>query len=96
MLSEIIIGVIYGAIVGHIGNLLLFRKLDDNRREGNEPLRGVGGVFFLRYGLDGLGLVILYLVMKSAAALVAAALSITVAVKISLYVVYMRKGGRFD
>ena len=46
--------------------------------------------------LGAIGLVILYLVMKSAAALVAAALSITVAVKISLFVVYMRKGGRFD
>lgn len=96
MLVEIVIGVIYGIIVGHIGNILLFRKMDDNRREGTDPLRGVGLVFFLRYGLDGLGLVILYLVMKSAAALVAAALSITVAVKISLIVVYMRKGGRFD
>lgn len=96
MLVQILIGVVYGAVVGQVGNLLLFRKMDSNRQEGVEPLRGIGGVFFLRYGLDAIGLVILYLVMKSAAALVAAALSITVAVKISLFVVYTRKGGRFD
>ncbi|MFZ5813734.1 MAG: hypothetical protein ACOY93_00345 [Bacillota bacterium] len=96
MLVDIIIGVVYGAAVGHLGNLLLFRKMENNRLEGKETLRGIGGVFFLRYGLDGLGLVILYLLMKSPSALVAAALSITVAVKISLFMVYMRKGGRFD
>lgn len=96
MLTDIVIGIVYGAIVGHVGNMLLFRKMENNRREGVEPLRGIGGVFFLRYGLDALGLVLLYLVMKSAAALVAAALSITVAVKVSLFIVYTRKGGRFD
>jgi hypothetical protein len=96
VLLDILIGVIYGAIVGYIGNLLLFRKMENNREAGLETLKGIGGVFFLRYGLDALSLVILYLVMKSASALVAAALSITVAVKVSLFVVYTRKGGRFD
>lgn len=96
MLGDIAIGVLFGGAVGHVGNMLLFRKMENNRRDGVEPLRGIGGVFFLRYGLDGLGLVLLYLVMKSPAALVAAALSITVAVKISLFMVYTRKGGRFD
>lgn len=96
MFAEIITGVVYGAVIGHIGNLLLFRKMENNRREGIEPLRGIGGIFFLRYLLDGIGLVILYLVMKSAVALVAGTLAITVAVKISLFVVYTRKGGRFD
>lgn len=96
MLIEIAIGVVYGAIVGYAGNLLLFRKLANNQQAGVDPLRGIGVIFFLRYVLDGVGVVILYLVMKSAAALVAAALSITVAVKISLFVVYTRKGGRFD
>lgn len=96
MLTDIAVGVAYGAIVGHVGNMLLFRKMENNRRNGVEPLKGIGGIFFLRYGIDALALVILYLVMKSAAGLIAAALSITVAVKISLFMVYSRKGGRFD
>lgn len=96
MLAHIIIGIVYGAIAGFVGNMLLFRKMENNRRDGVEPLRGIGGIFFMRYLIDGLALVLLYLVMKSAPALVAAALSVTVAVKISLFVVYTRKGGRFD
>lgn len=92
----IIVGIVYGAICGHIGNLLLFRKLEQNRQEGAEPLKGIGTVFFLRYLLDAVSLVIFYLMTLDALALVAAALSTTVAVKISLFVVYTRKGGRFD
>lgn len=95
-MTLIIVGIVYGAICGQIGNLLLFRKLEQNRQAGVEPLRGIGLVFFLRYFLDAVCLVIFYLMTLDALALVAATLSVTVAVKISLFVVYTRKGGRFD
>jgi len=76
--------------------MLLFRKMENNRESGVNPLKGIGGVFFLRYLIDGVALLLFYLITRNAVGLVAAALSITVAVKISLYVVYTRKGGRFD
>ncbi len=93
---HVVFGILYGGLVGYIGNLLLFRKMENNRQAGVEPLRGIGVIFFLRYLLDAVGLLLLYLITRNAVGLVAAALSITVAVKISLYVVFTRKGGRFD
>lgn len=92
----VVIGITYGTLIGLIGHLLLFRYIDYNRRRGAEPLKGVGGIFFFRYILDAVALVIFSLVTKHPYAIVAAALSITVAVKISLLIVYTRKGGRFD
>lgn len=86
----------YGFLWGWVGHLLLFRKIANNRDAGLEPLRGIGLVFFLRYLLDAAALVILYLITKSAAALVAAGISITVAVKVTLFMAYARKGGRFE
>lgn len=82
--------------MGLLGNHLLFRKLAENRRNRVEPLRGIGTIFFLRYLIDGVTLVLFALIVKDGPAIAAAALSITVAVKISLYVVYVQKGGRFD
>ena len=96
MLDEIGIGVIYGSTWGYVGHLLLFRKMENNRAAGHESLRGIGLVFFLRYIIDAIALVLLYLVMESAGALVAAGISITVAVKVTLFTVYARKGGRFE
>lgn len=92
----ILIGIAYGAFLGYVTNLILFRKMENNRMAGVEPLKGIGGVFLTRYFLDLIALILFYLVTRHALGLVAAALSITVAVKISLYIVYMRKGGRFD
>lgn len=92
----VVIGITYGAILGIIDNLLLFRHIDNNKRKGEEPLNGVGGVFLIRYLLDAVALIVFALVTRHALGIVAAALSITVAVKISLFIVYARKGGRID
>jgi hypothetical protein len=92
----VVIGITYGTAIGLLGNWLLFRHIEGNRRRGEEPLKGVGGVFFIRYLLDAIGLVVFWLVTRSAYGIVAAALSITVAVKISLFIIYARKGGRID
>ncbi len=92
----VVIGITYGALVGLFGNWLLFRKLAENQRQGVEPLKGIGTVFFVRYGIDAVSLLVFAYVTKHAWAIVAAALSLTVAVKISLFMVYARKGGRFD
>jgi len=50
----------------------------------------------VRYVLDAVVLVLFYLVVPDVYALIAAALSITIAVKVSLLHVYVRKGGRFE
>lgn len=95
MLVAILLGTCFGAAVGLTGNALLFRRLDENRQRSEQPLKGVGYVFFIRYGVDIVALILFQLVVKDGIALVAAALSLTMAVKISLFVVYARKGGRF-
>lgn len=92
----VLLGIVWGSLVGVACHSLVFRHMARNRREGREPLQGIGGVFATRYFLDVVSLVLFYLVVRDGLGLVAAALSITVAVKISLYIVYVRKGGRFD
>lgn len=92
----VVIGITYGSVVGLLGNWLLFRKLAENKRNGVEPLTGIGAVFFLRYAIDAISLLVFTAVTKNAWAITAAAVSITIAVKISLFIVYSRKGGRFD
>jgi hypothetical protein len=92
----VIIGVTYGAIVGLFGNWLLFRRMAENRRIGAEPLKGIGVVFFVRYALDAASLLAFSFIVKDKWAIISAAISLTVAVKISLFMVYARKGGRFD
>lgn len=91
----VVLGVTYGAFIGWLGNHVLFRVMDHRREAGQEPLRGIGGVFFLRYVVDLLALVLFWFLTHDRYGLIAAALSITVAVKISLFIVYQRKGGRF-
>lgn len=92
----VVIGITYGSLVGLFGNWLLFRRMELNRKNGVELLKGIGTVFFLRYAIDLVSLVIFCLLTGCGAGIVAAALSITVAVKISLFMVYCRKGGRFE
>lgn len=92
----VVIGITYGTLVGLLGNYLLFRKLAENKRNGVDPLKGIGAVFFLRYVIDAAALLLFSLVTKHAWAITAAAVSLTIAVKISLFIVYSRKGGRFD
>lgn len=92
----VVIGITYGTFFGLLGNWLLFRKLAENKRIGAEPLKGIGAIFLFRYGIDAISLLTFAYVTKHAWAIVAAALSLTVAVKISLFMVYARKGGRFD
>lgn len=93
---QVVIGITYGTILGVIDNWLLFRHINNNKRKGEELLKGVGGVFLIRYLLDAVALIVFALVTRHALGIVAAALSITVAVKISLFIVYARKGGRID
>lgn len=91
-----VIGIAYGSALGLFENWILFRKLAANRRAGVEILRGVGLIFFLRYILDAAALFAFGYLVKDKWAIIAAALSLTVAVKISLFIVYARKGGKFD
>ncbi|HWI60416.1 MAG TPA: hypothetical protein VNT75_01115 [Symbiobacteriaceae bacterium] len=92
----VVIGITYGSVLGIIDNVLLFRHIANNRRKGEELLKGVGGVFLIRYLMDAISLIVFALVTRHALGIVAAALSITVAVKISLFIIYARKGGRID
>jgi hypothetical protein len=92
----VVIGVTYGAAVGWLSNHLLFRRMEENRKKGLDLLRGVGGVFLLRYLLDAAALFLFAFIVRHTWAIVAATMSVTVAVKISLFVAYQRKGGRFE
>lgn len=92
----VVLGITFGAVAGFLENALLFRAMDHARRAGKEPVRMLGGIFFARYVLDILLLILFWVLTRSTYALIAAALSLTVAVKISLFIVYTRKGGRFD
>lgn len=91
----VVIGITYGTLIGLVGNWLLFRKMDDNRRSRKEPLQGIGLVFFIRYIVDALALFIYGYIVKEPWPIIAAGFSLTVAVKISLFIVYARKGGKF-
>jgi ABC-type microcin C transport system permease subunit YejE len=90
----VVIGITYGALIGLFGNWLLFRKLEENKRRGLEPLKGIGTVFLLRYVIDAALLLLFGLITKHTWAIISAALSLTLAVKISLFMVYMSKGGK--
>lgn len=92
----VVIGITYGTVVGWITNIILFRHMENNRRQGLEPLKGIGGIFFLRYMIDAAALLLFAYIIKDAWGIVASAISITISVKVSLLIVYTRKGGRFD
>lgn len=92
----VVLGITYGSLIGLFGNWLLFRKLADNRRIGAEPLKGIGAVFFVRYLLDAASLFAFGYAVRHSWAIISAGLSLTFAVKISLLIVYTRKGGKFD
>lgn len=92
----VVIGITYGALIGLVENWVLFHQIAENKRRGLEPLRGVGAIFLVRYLADVVFLFAFgYVVRHHPWAIVAAGLSLTVAVKVSLFMVYARKGGRF-
>lgn len=93
---QVVIGITYGLLIGLFGHWLLFRKIADNKRRRVDPLRGIGTVFLLRYLIDAVSLVLFALVTRNGPASIAAGISITVAIKVSLFMVYARKGGRLD
>lgn len=92
----VVIGITYGAFFGWLSNALLFRKMEENRRNGLETLKGIGGLFLVRYLLDAAALLIFAFVVRHTWAIISSALSLTIAVKVSLFIIYARKGGRFD
>jgi len=91
----VVIGITYGTLIGLLGNWLLFRQLENNRRSGKEPLQGIGLVFFIRYLVDAIALFVFGYIVKEPWPIIASVFSLTVAVKISLFIVYTRKGGKF-
>jgi hypothetical protein len=95
-LLKVVIGITYGTTIGLLENKLLFWTLEENRRRGRELLHGIGKVFFLRYAIDALALFGFGFAVRDAWAIIAATMSVTIAVKISLFLVYTRKGGRFE
>jgi hypothetical protein len=95
-LLKVVIGITYGSAIGLFQNWLLFFWMEENRRRGRELLDGVGKVFLLRYALDAVALLVFGFLVRDAWAIIASGLSVTVAVKVSLFLVYKRKGGRFE
>lgn len=95
-LLKVVIGITYGVIIGLLENKLLFWTMERNRRRGRDPLDGIGKVFLIRNVVDLVALFGFGFIVRDAWAIIAAALSVTVAVMISLFLVYRRKGGRFE
>jgi hypothetical protein len=95
-LLKVVIGITYGTIIGLVENKWLFWAMDQNQRRGREPLSGIGKLFLLRYAIDAIALFGFSFAVHDAWAIIAAAMSVTIAVKISLFLVFTRKGGRFD
>lgn len=91
----VVLGITYGSLVGWFGNYVLFYVMEERQKAGEETLKGVGAVFFLRYLVDLIALILFWVLTHDKYGLIAAALSITIAVKVSLFIVYQRKGGRF-
>jgi hypothetical protein len=95
-LLKVVIGITYGTIIGLFQNWWLFRAMAENKRHGREPLEGIGKIFLIRYAIDAIALFGFGFAVRDAWAIIAAAMSVTIAVKISLFLVFTRKGGRFD
>lgn len=91
----VVLGITYGSFIGWFGNFILFHTMEERRKAGQEPLKGIGAIFFLRYVVDLISLILFWLLTHDRYGLIAAGLSITVAVKVSLFLVYRRKGGKF-
>lgn len=91
---KVVLGVTYGAALGYLGNWVLFRVVRGQAQRGGEPVRAVGAVFFFRLLADGLALVAWWVLTADPYSLIAAALSTTIAVKISLFLVLRRTGGK--
>lgn len=92
----VVLGITYGIFVGLVSNWLLFRKICGNRQQGQDPLHQVGSVFLLRLLLDAVLLFLFAVVVREPWAIIASALSLTMTVKVSLFMVYRRKGGRLE
>lgn len=92
----VVIGITFGSMLGLLDNWILFRHIENNRRKGKELLTGIGEVFLIRYLIDATALAAFSWITRNGYAIVAAALSITVAVKISLFLILTRKGGKID
>ena len=93
---KVVIGITYGTIIGLFQNWLLFRAMAENRRRGRDSLHGVGKVFLFRYAIDAIALFGFGFAVRDAWAIISSTMSVTIAVKVSLFLVYTRKGGRFD
>lgn len=95
-LLKVVIGITYGTTIGLLQNWFLFRAMAENKRRGRDSLDGVGKVFLLRYAIDAIALFGFGFAVRDAWAIISSTMSVTIAVKVSLFLVYTRKGGRFD
>lgn len=93
---RLVLGITYGAAVGLLGNWLLFHRMRRAKERGREPIAGLGTVFLIRLMADALALVLFWALTRDALGLVAAGISLTVAVQLSLWIVLRRKGGRLE
>lgn len=96
MLTDILIGFGCGILIGLLDNWLLFWKISRNQRAGREMLHGINLVFLYRYVVDAAALVFVAIITRKMWAVVAVAIAIVISVKVSLLIVYKRKGGRLN
>lgn len=90
----IVIGLTYGGIVGLVQNLCLFWYLRRRPAGGRGSLRSLVGLFFLRYLVDLVALLAYWRLFRHTGGLAAAAIAIALAIQVSLWIAYRRKGGR--
>lgn len=92
----LVLGITYGALIGLLSNYLVFWRIGRNRRQGKEPLQGLGAFFFLRYLMVATAIWLFWWGFRDTAALTAVVLSDTLVVKISIIKYSGWKGGRIE
>lgn len=92
----VVLGITYGGIIGWTGNWLTLRVLRRRGKSGRDPAEALGVMFLLRLLVDAGALFLWWGVVRDTWSLVAAAVSITVAVKVSLWIAFREKGGKFE
>jgi hypothetical protein len=90
MLRDVLIGMAYGAAIGCFNTWLLFKSVDRSRKRGEEIMKGIGRVLWIRLIVIALALMT---VMRWPVIAVTTASSDIIIGFIAVMIWYKRKGG---
>lgn len=96
----VVLGITYGLIIGLFNNFILHFSTKLAKARGLEPIQVMGRVFFVRYMVDLVSLMLPGFLLKGTAIhlgfMISAALSLAILGNIALLIIYHKKGGRFE